>query len=97
MVHVPLMNHLLRALPRNGSLLWVGDVDQLPSVGPGKGRRAVTRAARWIIEGARMPVSWRRRLDSRKVPRREGVLAGARLVYRVGFAGPSVGAVTSGC
>ena len=35
MVDVPLMNHLLRALPRNGSLLLVGDVDQLPSVGPG--------------------------------------------------------------
>ncbi len=35
MVDVPLMNHLLRALPRNASLLLVGDVDQLPSVGPG--------------------------------------------------------------
>jgi len=34
MVDVPLMNHLLRALPTNGSLLLVGDVDQLPSVGP---------------------------------------------------------------
>jgi len=35
MVDVTLMNHLLRALPANGSLLLVGDVDQLPSVGPG--------------------------------------------------------------
>ncbi len=35
MVDVPLMNHLLRALPVNGSLLLVGDVNQLPSVGPG--------------------------------------------------------------
>ena len=35
MVDVILMNHLLRALPRNASLLLVGDVDQLPSVGPG--------------------------------------------------------------
>ena len=35
MIDVPLMNHLLRALPVNGSLLLVGDVDQLPSVGPG--------------------------------------------------------------
>ena len=34
MVDVSLMNHLLRALPRNASLLLVGDVDQLPSVGP---------------------------------------------------------------
>jgi exodeoxyribonuclease V alpha subunit len=35
MVDVILMNHLLRALPMNASLLLVGDVDQLPSVGPG--------------------------------------------------------------
>ena len=35
MVDAPLMNHLLRALPIHGSLLLVGDVDQLPSVGPG--------------------------------------------------------------
>ncbi len=35
MVDVPLMNHLLRALPGRASLLLVGDVDQLPSVGPG--------------------------------------------------------------
>ena len=35
MVDVPLMNHLLRALPPNANLLLVGDVDQLPSVGPG--------------------------------------------------------------
>jgi len=35
MVDVPLMSHLLRAMPAQGSLLLVGDVDQLPSVGPG--------------------------------------------------------------
>ena len=35
MVDVPLMNNLLRALPSSASLLLVGDVDQLPSVGPG--------------------------------------------------------------
>ncbi|HEY5909486.1 MAG TPA: AAA family ATPase, partial [Verrucomicrobiae bacterium] len=35
MVDVPLMSHLLRALPAHGTLLLVGDVDQLPSVGPG--------------------------------------------------------------
>ena len=35
MVDVLLMNNLLRALPVNASLLLVGDVDQLPSVGPG--------------------------------------------------------------
>ena len=35
MVDVPLMSSLLRALPFDASLLLVGDMDQLPSVGPG--------------------------------------------------------------
>ena len=36
MVDVPLMRSLLRALPGQAALLVVGDVDQLPSVGPGQ-------------------------------------------------------------
>jgi exodeoxyribonuclease V alpha subunit len=36
MVDVPLMRALLRALPNDAALLLVGDVDQLPSVGPGQ-------------------------------------------------------------
>jgi exodeoxyribonuclease V alpha subunit len=36
MVDVPLMNAMLKALPRESALLLVGDVDQLPSVGPGQ-------------------------------------------------------------
>ncbi|WP_207539526.1 SF1B family DNA helicase RecD2 [Sabulicella rubraurantiaca] len=36
MVDVPLMRALLRALPDDAALLLVGDVDQLPSVGPGQ-------------------------------------------------------------
>ena len=36
MVDVPLMRSLLRALPNQAALLLVGDVDQLPSVGPGQ-------------------------------------------------------------
>jgi exodeoxyribonuclease V alpha subunit len=35
MVDVPLMHHLLRAVPPTAAVLFVGDVDQLPSVGPG--------------------------------------------------------------
>ncbi len=35
MVDVCLMQHLLRAVPPGANLLLVGDVDQLPSVGPG--------------------------------------------------------------
>src|SRR4029453_3715162 len=36
MVDVPLMRGLLKALPEQAALLLVGDVDQLPSVGPGQ-------------------------------------------------------------
>lgn len=35
MVDVVLANQLLRAVPKHAALLLVGDVDQLPSVGPG--------------------------------------------------------------
>ena len=36
MVDVPLMHALLRAVPDDAALILVGDVDQLPSVGPGQ-------------------------------------------------------------
>src|SRR2546423_3139642 len=36
MVDVPLMRSALRGLPSRAALLLVGDVDQLPSVGPGQ-------------------------------------------------------------
>jgi len=36
MVDVPLVRSVLRALPSRAALLLVGDVDQLPSVGPGQ-------------------------------------------------------------
>ena len=36
MVDVPLMHALLKVLPDEAALLLVGDVDQLPLVGPGQ-------------------------------------------------------------
>lgn len=36
MIDVQLMQHFLRALPADAHLVIVGDVDQLPSVGPGR-------------------------------------------------------------
>ena len=50
MVDVPLMSHLLRALPPQASLLLVGDIDQLPSVGPGL-------VLRDLIESGVVPVA----------------------------------------
>lgn len=35
MIDLPLAYHLVRAVPSDARLIWVGDVDQLPSVGPG--------------------------------------------------------------
>jgi exodeoxyribonuclease V alpha subunit len=36
MVDVPLMHALLKAVPDSAALLLIGDIDQLPSVGPGQ-------------------------------------------------------------
>jgi exodeoxyribonuclease V alpha subunit len=36
MIDVPLMHALLKAVPDHAALILVGDVDQLPSVGPGQ-------------------------------------------------------------
>jgi exodeoxyribonuclease V alpha subunit len=49
MIDVPLMSALMKALPPNASLILVGDVDQLPSVGPGS-------VLGDIIESGRIPV-----------------------------------------
>jgi exodeoxyribonuclease V alpha subunit len=49
MVDVPLMYALLRALPKTSGLIMVGDVDQLPSVGPGN-------TLRDLIESGVIPV-----------------------------------------
>lgn len=35
MIDIALAHHLLRAVPSTSSIIFVGDVDQLPSVGPG--------------------------------------------------------------
>jgi exodeoxyribonuclease V alpha subunit len=50
MVDVPLMNALLKAVPERAALLLVGDVDQLPSVGPGQ-------VLSDIIASGRLPVA----------------------------------------
>lgn len=49
MIDVVLMNALLRALPDRARVVLVGDIDQLPSVGPGN-------VLRDIIDSAEVPV-----------------------------------------
>jgi exodeoxyribonuclease V alpha subunit len=49
MLDIPLANHLLRAIPTEAAVVLVGDVDQLPSVGPGNFLRD-------LIESEAVPV-----------------------------------------
>jgi exodeoxyribonuclease V alpha subunit len=63
MVDVLLMHHLLRALPAHASLLLVGDVDQLPSVGPGMVLRQLIDSG--IVPVARLTEVFRQAAHSR--------------------------------
>ena len=47
MIDVPLMHALLKAVPDHASLILVGDVDQLPSVGPGQVLADIIEPRRW--------------------------------------------------
>lgn len=44
MIDTPLLFHLLRAIPESARVLFVGDIDQLPSVGPGTVLRDVIQS-----------------------------------------------------
>jgi len=55
MVDLPLMDHLLRAVEPHSHLVLLGDVDQLPSVGPGS-------VLRDLIESGTVPVVVLRRI-----------------------------------
>jgi exodeoxyribonuclease V alpha subunit len=85
MVDVPLMHSLLRAVPNPAGLILVGDVDQLPSVGPGT-------VLHDLIEGGVVPV-----VRLTEVFRRAGgsrIITNAHRIRRgqmpdVGRAGPS--------
>jgi exodeoxyribonuclease V alpha subunit len=63
MVDVPLMSRLLRAVPAQGSLLLVGDVDQLPSVGPGLVLRDLIESG--VVPVARLTEVFRQVANSR--------------------------------
>lgn len=63
MVDVPLMSHLLRAVPAGGNLLLVGDVDQLPSVGPGLVLRDLIESG--VVPVARLTEVFRQAANSR--------------------------------
>jgi len=49
MVDTLLMYHLLKAIPSHAHLILVGDVDQLPSVGPGNVLKDIIRSGRFTV------------------------------------------------
>ena len=63
MIDVPLMNALLKAVPDRAGLLLVGDVDQLPSVGPGQVLADVIASER--VPVARLTEVFRQAAESR--------------------------------
>jgi exodeoxyribonuclease V alpha subunit len=62
MIDILLMNHLLKAIPPSASLVLVGDVDQLPSVGPGNVLRDIIGSG--AIEVVRLTQIFRQALES---------------------------------
>lgn len=65
MVDVPLMNAVLKAVPDHAGLILVGDVDQLPSVGPGQILADVIASGR--VPVARLTEIFRQAAESRIV------------------------------
>ncbi len=74
MVDVVLMAHLLQALPDGMGLLLVGDVDQLPSVGPGQVLADVIASGR--VPVARLTEIHRQSAESRIVLAAHAINAG---------------------
>jgi len=62
MVDILLMNNLLKAVPPRATLLLVGDVDQLPSVGPGNVLRDIIASER--VETVRLTEIFRQAQQS---------------------------------
>lgn len=74
MVDVPLMHSLLRAMPPGAGLLLVGDVDQLPSVGPGLALRHIIESG--VVPVARLTEIFRQAAESRIITSAHRINAG---------------------
>ena len=83
MVDVPLMNALTNAVPQHAALLLVGDVDQLPSVGPGQVLADIIASGRLPV--ARLTEVFRQAAESR-------IVVNAHRINR----GPDAGAAAEG-
>ncbi len=74
MIDVPLLSKLLRALPKNAHLLLVGDVDQLPSVGPGAALGDIIRSG--AVPVVRLTEIFRQAAGSRIITNAHKINAG---------------------
>jgi exodeoxyribonuclease V alpha subunit len=74
MLNLQLTQHLLRAIPRHVTLVLVGDVDQLPPVGPGQVLRAVIESR--ALPVVRLSTVFRQAGESAIVKGAHAVLAG---------------------
>lgn len=79
MVDLPLMYNLLKAVPQWMRLIFVGDKDQLPSVGPGNLLRDIIESQR--VEIVRLDEIFRQEKDSLIVHNAHRVNQGKSLVY----------------
>lgn len=62
MIDLPLMHSLLKAVPPSATLILVGDVDQLPSVGPGDVLRDIIDSG--AVEAVRLRKIFRQAMES---------------------------------
>ncbi|GJD96055.1 SF1B family DNA helicase RecD2 [Methylobacterium iners] len=74
MLDVPLMNALTKAIPERAGLLLVGDVDQLPSVGPGQVLADIIASG--CVPVARLTEVFRQAAESRIVVNAHRINAG---------------------
>jgi exodeoxyribonuclease V alpha subunit len=78
MVDLPLMYHLLRAVPAWMRVIFVGDKDQLPSVGPGSLLKDIIESGR--VEVVRLEEIFRQEKDSLIVLNAHRINQGEKLI-----------------
>ncbi len=74
MIDIVLVHHLLKALPAQSSLVLVGDVNQLPSVGPGNVLGDIIDSG--VVPVARLTEIFRQARQSRIIVNAHGINAG---------------------
>ena len=80
MVDVPLMHSLVRAVPNSSGLILVGDVDQLPSVGPGTVLHDLIESG--VVPSVRLTEVFRQAADSRIITNAHRIRRGQMLDMR---------------